>query len=73
MSPCRNIVSCARPEIVPRRLKEPLEPSAARVDASDRFRACPLRPGVDVDDDDMCEKDGDVYDPGADVGGGGGG
>ena len=27
----------------------------------------------DVDDDDMCEKDGDVYDPGADVGGGGGG
>lgn len=45
---------------MPRRLSEPLEPSAARVDASDRFRACPLRPGVDVDDDDMCEKDGDV-------------
>jgi hypothetical protein len=67
------MVSCASPEIVPRRLSEPLEPSTARVDASDRFRACPLRPGVDVDDDDMCEKDGDVYAPGADVGGGGGG
>ena len=36
--------------MVPRRLKEPLEPSAALVDASDRFRACPLLPGVDVDD-----------------------
>lgn len=67
------MVSCASPETVPRLLREPLEPSAARADASDRFRAWPRRPGVDVDDEDMCEKDGDVYEPGADVGGGGAG
>lgn len=67
------MVSCASPETVPRLLSEPPEPSAARAEASDRFRACPRRPGVDVDDEDMCEKDGDVYAPGADVGGGGAG
>ena len=72
MSPCRTIVSCASPETVPRRLNEPLEPSGARVDASDRFRAWPRRPGVDVDDDDLCENEGDALDPGADVGGGAG-
>lgn len=72
MSPCRTIVSCARPEMVPLRLSEPLGPSGARVDASDRFRACPRRPGVDVEDDDLCEKEGDALDPGADVGCGAG-
>lgn len=55
MSLCR--VSCARPETVPRRL---IEPSAPRADASERARACPRRPGVDADDVDTCEKDGDV-------------
>jgi hypothetical protein len=58
--------------MVPLRLSEPLEASGARVDASDRFRACPRCPGVDVDDEDLCEKEGDALDPGADVGGGAG-
>lgn len=52
-------------------LRRLIEPSAPRVDASERARACPRRPGVDVDDVDTCEKAGDVYDGGADVGGGG--
>jgi hypothetical protein len=56
MSLC--LVSCAKPDTVPRRLIE--DPSAPLVDASERARACPRRPGVDVDDDDTCEKDGDV-------------
>jgi hypothetical protein len=67
------IASWASPETVPRRLTGALEASRPRAEASERPRACPRRPGVDVEDVDMCEKEGDVCDCGADVGGGGGG
>jgi hypothetical protein len=66
----RFIASCASPDIVPRRLTEVLEPSNPRADASERPRAWPRRPGVDVDDVDTCENEGDVWDGRAVVGGG---
>ena len=65
MSPWR--ASCARLDTVPRRL---IELSVPLADASERARACPRGPGVDVDDVETCEKDGDVWDWCADVGGG---
>lgn len=56
---CPPDSACVMPDMVPLRLRGP--PSGPLVDASDRALVCPLPPpGVDVDDVDMCENDGEV-------------
>lgn len=51
---------CVWLEMVPRRLTGPLWASVPRVEASERARACPRRPGVEADDVDMCEYAGEL-------------